>query len=40
MSAFGIVMLFITAAIVINFVSYYFGVWKGETVLNKFCNPK
>jgi tryptophan-rich sensory protein len=31
MSAFGIVMLFITAAIVINFVSYYFGAWKGSS---------
>jgi tryptophan-rich sensory protein len=30
MSSFGIVMLFITAAIVINAVSYYFGVWKGS----------
>ena len=32
MSAFGIVMLFITAAIVINFVSYYFGAWKSGSI--------
>ena len=32
MSAFGIVMLFITAAVVINFVSYYFGAWKSGSI--------